>query len=168
MSGRALFALRAWSGDHPLYCTVSAFKCKASKDFFKDNFGTYLLLSFPGALREEIYSSDEDRISCQTGSIWDPINFFWNFLKANGKVSQGYAYISESDPYSFWWQFYSFYSIGFHTLRGLGITIWYMINTFHVWTTAFHSDDHHCSCMNSYDQWSLRSMFIAFTYDQWS
>ena len=50
----------------------------------------------------------------------------------------------------------------------LGVTIWSMINTVHVWSTAFHSNDQHCSCMNSYDQWSLRSMFIAFTYDQWS
>ena len=43
-----------------------------------------------------------------------------------------------------------------------------MINTFHVWTTAFHSNDHHCSCMNSYDQWSLPSMFIVHSFYLWS
>ena len=50
----------------------------------------------------------------------------------------------------------------------IGVTIWSMINTVHVWSTAFHSKNQHCSCMNSYDQWSLRSAFISFTYDHWS
>ena len=43
---------------------------------------------------KKIYSADEDKISCQTGSIWDPINFFRNILKANGKVTQGYEYLN--------------------------------------------------------------------------
>ena len=33
---------------------------------------------------------------------------------------------------------------------------------------AFHSNDQHCSCMNSYDQWSLRStVWCVYSVQKW-
>ena len=93
----ALFALRPWSGDHPLYFEVSAFVCKASEDLFKDRFGTYLLLYFPGAVREENifrwwrWNIMPDRLNLR------PNKFLLKFPKSQWKSHSG-IWISEFDP----------------------------------------------------------------------